>query len=219
MRLALFDVDETLIRGDSEVLWCRYLTENGIRDMRGIDGFMKAYEAGNLDFDAFSRFQLRPLAELPEDLLVEHRSRFLAEMITPRLFDTALARVIDHSQRGHEVLAISAAYEFIAAPVANLAGIDRGLYTDAEHDGNAYTGRVQGTPCFREGKVERLTSWLAERGEGPEVLESSWFYSDSHNDLPLLRRVGNPVAVRPDPKLRAVAEASGWEVLEDTLAS
>jgi len=214
MRLALVDIDQTLILKDSETLWCRYLTRNGIYDMSRIEGFYRDYIAGQLDFDAFARFQLEPLARLDPELLRQHRARFLEEEIVPTLCETLRRRIADHQGRGDQVLVVSAAHDFLAAPIARMAGIEDGLFTMTEREGRGFTGRVRGLPCFREGKVKHVEAWLAERGLGWSDLEDSAFYSDSHNDLPLLRRVRRPVAVRPDAELLRVAREESWEVIE-----
>ena len=213
MRLALFDIDDTLIRCDSEFRWCEFLTRSGLCDMSGIDRFCRDYEAGELNFDEFAHFQLSPLTLFETAEIEAHRDRFLAQEILPQICATVQERVAEHRARGDQILAVSAAHDFLAAPIARMAGIEEGLYTMAEHDGTRYTGSVAGTPCFRQGKCAHVDAWLAERGVEWSQLETSWFYSDSHNDLPLLRRVEHPVVVRPDEVLREVARAENWEVL------
>jgi HAD superfamily hydrolase (TIGR01490 family) len=213
MRLVLFDIDDTLIWADSEVLWCHYLTREGLFDMSRIDKFEAAYRGGTLDFDEFMTFQLAPLAALEPQLLFSHRERFLEAEIRPRLCEVLGERVRAHREDGDRVLAVSAAHDFLAEPIAHMAGIDDGLYTTAERDGPGFTGRVAGQPCFQDGKVVRVEDWLAGAGTSWEGLQDSWFYSDSRNDLPLLRLVDHPVAVRPDDMLRQVATESNWEVI------
>jgi HAD superfamily hydrolase (TIGR01490 family) len=214
MRLALFDIDDTLIRADCEVLWSRYLTRNGLHDMSRIDEFQDAYRRGTLDYGAFTDFQLAPLASIEEVALVSHRDHFLEAEIRPRVCKLLHGRVQWHQDRADRVLAVSAAHDFLAAPIAGMVGIDEGLYTAAERDESGYTGRVSGQPCFQEGKIARVEAWLAGRGAVWRELQGTWFYSDSHNDLPLLRRVDHPVAVRPDARLRRVAVDASWEVIE-----
>lgn len=214
MRLALFDIDETLIRCDSEFRWCRFLTSNGLYDMSDIDRFSDDYHAGELDFAAFSRFQLAPLVSLGQADLDSILQRFLTEEIGPEICDLLQSRVARHRAAGDTLLVVSAAHDFLAAPIARLAGIDDGLYTTAAHNGVGYTGGIVGEPCFQAGKIAHVTTWLGERGLTWSDLEDSWFYSDSHNDLPLLQLVTHPIAVRPDPTLRRVAERDAWEVIE-----
>lgn len=214
MRLALFDIDDTLIRGDCEVLWSRYLTREGLYDMSEIERFCEEYHAGTLDYDAFTRFQLAPLAALGGEVVREHRERFLAEEIAPLVCELLQERIADHRERGDVLLAISAAHDFLAKPISRMAGIDAGLYTLAERDGRGFTGRTFGRACFREGKIGCLEDWLDENGVDWASLEDTWFYSDSHNDLPLLRKVAHPVVVRPDDALREVAARDDWELIE-----
>lgn len=214
MRLVLFDIDDTLIRADSEVLWCHYLTREGLFDMSRIDEFEAAYRRGTLDYDEFIAFQLAPLAAMELEELFARREHFLEAEIRPRLCGVLCERVRAHHESGDQVLAVSAAHDFLAEPIARMAGIDEGLYTSAERLGAGYTGSVSGQPCFQEGKILRVEAWLSDAGMSWEGLQGSWFYSDSHNDLPLLRRVDNPVAVRPDEVLRRVAGEAQWEVIE-----
>lgn len=212
-RLALFDLDDTLIHGDCEVLWARFLTREGLHDMSAIEGFCADYLAGTLDYDAFCRFQLEPLVALGGARSRELRHHFIESEVVPRLDEVAAGRVRQHLEAGDRVLVITAAQDFLGRPVARLAGIEEGLYTRSERAGEEFTGRTVGTPCFREGKVERLEEWLAAEGLRWDELEATWFYSDSHNDLPLLRRVDHPVVVRPDERLAAVARQESWETL------
>ncbi len=214
MQLALFDLDDTLILGDSEVLWSQYLDRHGVYDMSEIDRFMDEYGEGTLDFQRFMDFMLAPLAATPFEELEPLRAHFLSTEIEPRLANGGLERIEAHRQDGHTLLAISAAHDFLAAPIAELCGLEEGLFTTAERDGMNYTGRVAGVPCFREGKVASLSRWLGQHDLDWSGVEASWFYSDSHNDLPLLSQVHTPVAVRPDPRLRAVAASRGWEIVE-----
>ncbi len=214
MRLALFDIDDTLIRGDCEVLWSRYLTREGLYDMSEIERFCADYRAGTLDYDAFTRFQLAPLAALGGEVVRKHRQRFLDEEIAPLVCDLLQERIADHRERGDVLLSISAAHDFLARPISRMAGIDADLSTRAERDGRGFTGRTTGRACFREGKIDCLDDWLAENEIDWDTLEDTWFYSDSHNDLPLLRKVANPVVVRPDDALRQVAIDDAWELIE-----
>lgn len=214
MRLALFDLDQTLIQSDSEVGWCEFLTRRGLYDMSAIEGFMHSYEHGDFDFDEFMAFQLAPLTKLGDAQLEELREVFVEEVVLPTVSPSMHERLREHRTKGHTLLAVTAAHDFIARPICEAFDLDGGLYTQGERRDGRYTGRVQGTPCFAAGKILRVDAWLAERELGWVDVEESWFYSDSYNDLPLLQLVDHAVAVRPDDRLRAEAQARGWEIHE-----
>lgn len=214
MALALFDLDNTLLAGDSDYLWGVFLGELGIVDKVTYESmnqrFYDDYKAGVLDINAFLAFSLKPLADNdPADLAAWH-ARFMAEMIEPLISPAAEALVEKHRRAGDTLMIITATNSFVTGPIAQRFGIDHLIATEPEQLDGRYTGRVAGTPSFREGKVVRLTEWL-ENNDGD--LGGSWFYSDSHNDLPLLQRVDNPVAVDPDPELHHAAETHGWPVI------
>ncbi|PWG61029.1 HAD family hydrolase [Spiribacter halobius] len=211
MRLAIFDLDNTLLGGDSDHLWGRFLAELGVVDgeryERANERYLREYERGELDIDEFLAFALRPLAEnAPEDLEAWRR-RFVEERIRPLVLPAARQLVETHRARGDVPLIITATNRFVTEPIAALFGIEELLATEPEHANGRYTGRHRGTPTFREGKIHALEAWLAERDE---PLEASTFYSDSRNDLPLLERVDRPVAVDPDPVLAETARHRGW---------
>lgn len=214
MGLTIFDLDNTLLGGDSDYLWGQFLTERGIVD--GIDHerenqqFYADYLAGTLDIYAFLAFQLRPLAEHGMASLHAWRAEFLREKIQPILLPKARELVEDHRARGDTLLIITATNRFITAPIVEQFGVENLLATEPEIENGRYTGGVVDTPCYREGKVTRLHKWLAERGES---LSESSFYSDSHNDLPLLSLVTHPVAVDPDETLARHARASSWPII------
>jgi len=214
MALALFDLDNTLLAGDSDYLWGRFLVERGIVDAEYHDRenrrFYADYEKGVLDIRAWLRFQLAPIAAMEPGSREKLRKEFLREVIEPIILPRGLELIRRHRDRGDALLIITATNRFITGPIAERLGIDELLATEPEKVGDRYTGRVAGVPCFREGKVRRLEQWLAERGL---TLEDAWFYTDSHNDLPLLARVTHPVAVDPDRVLRAEAEKRGWPVI------
>ena len=214
MSLALFDLDNTLLNGDSDYLWGLFLSEHGIVDgewyMARNQEYYDQYKAGTLDIHEFLRFQLKPLADHAPEQLHEWRAQYLQEQIQPILQDRARALLDEHRARGHELVIITATNRFITGPIAELLGVEHLLATEPEMRDGRYTGGVAGTPCFQEGKVIRLRAWLAERGRD---LDESWFYSDSHNDLPLLQQVSHPVAVDPDDALRAHAHRQGWPVI------
>ena len=211
MALAIFDLDNTLLNGDSDYLWGQFLVELGMVDGDWYESenqrFYDEYKAGTLDILEFLRFSLKPLAEHDITTLMDWHTRFMDEQIRPIMQTKAQTLVDRHREAGDTLLIITATNHFVTAPIAAAFGIDNLLATDpAMHDGR-YTGEVAGTPCFRDGKVERLNSWLSETGRN---LEGSYFYSDSHNDLSLLERVQYPVAVDADDTLRQHAEQMGW---------
>jgi len=212
--LALFDLDNTLLADDSDHLWGEFLVEQGLVDgeayARENDRFYEDYRHGRLDIHAFLRFSLRPLAEHPLDRLLALRERFIEEKIRPVIPSASRRLLARHAEAGDTRVIITATNAFVTQPIAELLGVDDLIATEPEFVDGRYTGRCAGTPCFREGKVERLEAWLQTTGES---LEGSWFYSDSHNDLPLLERVDRPVAVDPDDRLREVATARGWPVI------
>lgn len=214
LRLALFDLDRTLLDGDSDLLWSELLGARGILDVERVRAFHRDYHAGTLDIDAFLAFQLAPLVRESRAALEGWREEWLATCIRPRIADAARELVREHVGRGHEVALITATNAWLTAPIAADLGIPHLIATEPERDAERFTGRVAGVPCFRAGKITRLAGWLAERGRAWGDVVESWFYSDSHNDLPLLERVAHPVAVNADPRLRAHAAARGWRSIE-----
>ncbi len=214
MTLAIFDLDNTLIGGDSDTSWGDYLCSKGIVDaeehaQRHAD-YYQDYLDGKLDIMDFLSFQLEILSQHGMQTLETWRRGYLAELIEPILLPKALALVDHHRQQGHQLLIITATNRFITEPIAKMFGIDELIATDPEIIDGRYTGRVEGVPSFAEGKVTRLAAWLKDRDHS---LEGSWFYSDSRNDIPLLEHVENPVAVDPDDALRKEAEKRGWKVI------
>lgn len=214
MSLAIFDLDNTLLGGDSDYAWGQFLVDKGIVDsveyQRANDHFYALYQSGELDILEFLAFALKPLAAHPKAQLDSWHREFMRESIAPMRLPKADALLQKHRDRGDDLLIITATNEFITAPIAASLGVEHLLATRPELVDGAYTGRVEGTPCFQGGKVERLNDWLADTGHS---LENSWFYSDSHNDLPLLELVDNPVAVDPDETLAAVARRHNWPVI------
>jgi len=212
--LAIFDLDNTLIGGDSDNLWGRFLCERGLVDgdefARQNEQFYLDYQSGQLDIQAYLSFALAPLAGQPPEALAHWHRDFMAEVIEPIMLPAALELIRHHRDQGHRLLVITATNEFITRPIASALGIDELLACEAERVDGYYTGRPTGVPSFGQGKVTRLEAWLEQEGES---LAGAWFYSDSHNDLPLLKQVDNPVAVDPDERLKAHAEAAGWEVI------
>jgi len=214
MTLAIFDLDNTLLGGDSDYLWGTYLVEAGLVDGEHYEAenrrFYEDYKNGTLDIYRFLAFSLRPLTEIPLADLLALRERFMADRIAPIILKAGRGLIEHHRRLGHRPLIITATNRFITEPIAAALGVEDLLATDPEFLGGRYTGRVAGTPTFREGKVARVKEWLRETGLN---LADSWFYSDSHNDLPLLELVSHPVAVDPDDTLHQHAEMKGWPVI------
>jgi HAD superfamily hydrolase (TIGR01490 family) len=213
MRLALFDLDNTLMDGDSDVVWSDLLARDGAMDAARVRAYHVDYHRGTLDIDAFLLFQLAPLAREPMARLLAWRQEFLVDHIRPRIPQAARDLVRDHRDAGRETAMITATNRFFAEPIAEEFGITSVIATEPEFADGRFTGRVSGRPCFREGKIARLEQWLAQRGRALGDVRELWFYSDSHNDLPLLSRATHPVCVDPDPKLAAHAAQHGWPIL------
>lgn len=214
MPLAIFDLDNTLLSGDSDYLWGQHLVSRGVVDGATYEAanarFYADYKAGRLDIDAFLAFALRPLRDNAMDALLAWRREFVDTLIAPLIGAPALELVERHRRAGDTLLVITATNAFVTEPIAERFGIRHLIATEPERDGSGFTGRVSGIPAFREGKVTRLEQWLGEHGGS---LAGSHFYSDSINDLPLLERVDSPVAVDPDPRLAAAARTRGWPVI------
>ncbi|HEC12962.1 MAG TPA: HAD family hydrolase [Acidiferrobacteraceae bacterium] len=215
MSLAIFDLDNTLIRGDSDYQWGQFLIAKGVVDpgyaKREHDRYYADYLAGNLDIYAFLDFQLKPLAENDRSTLEVWRREFIDRHILELITAAAQQLVDDHRKKGDTLLIITATNSFLTRPIADAFGINHLIGTDPEEKQGQFTGKVVGIPSYREGKVERLNQWMAEHGEN---LTHSWFYSDSHNDLPLLDLVEHPVAVNPDGILAAHARERGWPIID-----
>lgn len=217
MQLALFDLDNTLLAGDSDFQWGQYLIEEGllegdVHQARNLQ-FYEDYKAGKLDIYAFLEFQLKPLSEHPRAYLDKLHEGYMQRKILPMMTPKAKALVEKHKANGDLLLIITATNSFVTAPIAHAFGIDHLIGTTPEEINGQFTGRASGTPSFQEGKVTRLNQWLAERGETLDDFEMTWFYSDSHNDLPLMKLVDKAVAVDPDPILKSYAEEQGWPVI------
>ncbi len=216
-RLTLLDLDNTLIAGDSDYGWAQFLIQAGVLEAERYErrnaGFFADYKAGTLDIHAFLAFQLRPLAEHDSAKLVAWRDRFIAERIVPMLLPEAKAVVDRRLAAGDLVAVVTATNSFVTRPIAALYGINNLVATEPETIDGRFTGGITGEPCFREGKLRRVKSWLAAMDRDLSDFTESWFYSDSHNDLPLLSAVTHPVAVDPDPALMEHAGAHGWPVM------
>jgi HAD superfamily hydrolase (TIGR01490 family) len=214
MTLAIFDLDNTLLAGDSDHCWGEFLCATGVVDSaefaRQNDQFYADYQAGSLDVDAYLRFALGPIAGLTEAEVEVLQARFLRDWVEPMLLPAAFALLDQHRAQGDRLLIITATNTVVTAPIARRLGVETLIGSEAELIDGRYTGQPRGLPSFREGKVTRLAQWLAANDE---TLEGAWFYSDSHNDLPLLEQVPRPVAVDPDDTLRAAAQRRGWPVI------
>ncbi|WP_417499862.1 HAD family hydrolase [Methylophaga sp.] len=214
MALAIFDLDNTLLAGDSDYLWGRYLCENNIVDEKAYrasnDHFLQEYINGSLDIYAFLEFVFTPYANHSMSELEAWRAAYLEEKIKPIILPAGIELIEMHRAKGDTLLIITATNSFLTQPIAELLGIEYLIGTVPEMIDGAFTGKVSGTPSFQRGKVERLKRWLNHRDE---TMENSTFYSDSHNDIPLLELVDTPVAVDPDEKLEAFAKEKGWKIL------
>jgi len=217
MRLVLFDLDNTLLAGDSDYEWGQFLVDRGVLDRDTYEAQNRAYYdqyvAGTLDIHEYLGFALRPLAAHVPGELDRWHADFMHSRILPMVGAPARALVRRHAEKGDLCAIITATNSFVTAPIAREFGIRHLIATEPESQDGRFTGRVAGTPCFRDGKVRRLDEWLSSQGWRLADFTESSFYSDSHNDLPLLERVTRPVAVDPDEQLKAEAGRRGWEVM------
>lgn len=216
MRLALFDLDHTLLSGDSDMLWCDFLIDEGLLDdsfrERNAD-MLRRYTAGTVTPVEFCNFYASTLAGRDTASWAPWRERLLAERVRPRICGDARALLAKHRDAGDTLVLTTATNRLITEPIARDLGIEHHIATEVEVIEGRCTGRTQGVLNMRTGKVDRMRTWLAERGLGEDALKHATFYSDSINDLPLLSAVGTPVAVDPDDRLRAAAERHRWRVL------
>jgi HAD superfamily hydrolase (TIGR01490 family) len=214
-RLVLFDLDNTLLAGDSDFEWAQFLIEQGVLDREVYEArnqaFYDQYRAGTLDIREFLDFQLKPLSRHPRSQLEAWHRDFMERKVRPLMREKARALVARH--RADLRVVITATNSFVTAPIAREFGISDLIATEPEQRNGEFSGAVSGVPCFREGKVARLEEWLAGRGSSLAAFAESWFYSDSLNDLPLLDRVSHPVAVDPDDTLRKHAAGRGWPII------
>jgi HAD superfamily hydrolase (TIGR01490 family) len=216
MKLALFDLDNTLLAGDSDFEWAQYLISRGVLDREVYEArnleFYEQYRAGTLDIHEFLDFQLKPLARHSRQQLEQWRAEYLRSKVLPMITRKARDLVQSHAHDARAV--VTATNSFVTRPIAREFGIEHLVATDPAEDAvGEFTGSVQGVPAFREGKVVRVEAWLAGLGLDWESFQETWFYSDSLNDLPLLSRVSHPVAVDPDETLEAHALAHGWPII------
>jgi HAD superfamily hydrolase (TIGR01490 family) len=214
MTLAIFDLDNTLLGGDSDHAWGEFLMERGHVDgayyKAQNDRFYSDYCRGQLDIIAYSEFVFAVLAREPADTLAAWHRDFMRERVAGMILPKGRELLRQHREQGHRLVIITATNRFITEPIARELGVADLIATEPETRDGRYTGRVAGVPCYQHGKIERLQKWLAETGESAD---GAWFYSDSRNDIPLLEYVTHPVAVDPDEPLRAHAASNGWAVL------
>jgi len=213
--LAIFDLDNTLIRGDSDHAWGQFLVDQGLVDAAQVgsanDYFLAQYQAGSLNIDEYLNFALAFLAGKSPQELAPLQRQFMTEVIEPMVLPQALELIEHHRTLGHQLLIITATNRFVTEPIAQRLGIEQLIACEAELTGGRYTGKATGTPSFGQGKVVRLEQWLIDQDAS---LDGAWFYSDSRNDLPLLERVDHPIAVNPDDTLRDVAQKNAWTILD-----
>lgn len=217
MKLALFDLDNTLLNGDSDFEWSQFLIRIGVLDAELFEAqnlrFYEQYKAGTLDIHEFLDFQLKPLSRHPRSTLDTWHEQFMRDSVMPMVTAPSRALVAQHLAAGDVCVIITATNSFVTAPIAREFGIEHLIATEPEHQGGEFTGRVAGVPSFKEGKITRLNQWLAARGWTLDSFQDTTFYSDSLNDLPLLKIVQHPVAANPDDTLRAHAEKFGWPIV------
>jgi HAD superfamily hydrolase (TIGR01490 family) len=215
VKLALFDLDNTLLSGDSDFEWAQFLISKDVLDREVYEArnveFLEAYKAGTLDIHEFLDFQLKPLSRHPRAQLEEWRAEFMEDHILPIISQKARDLVDSHVDDARAV--VTATNSFVTWPIAREFGLEHLIATEPEEVDGEFSGQVHGTPAFREGKVERLREWLTEHGLEWELFDETWFYSDSLNDLPLLSIVSHPVAVDPDETLKEHALEEGWQVI------
>jgi HAD superfamily hydrolase (TIGR01490 family) len=212
--LAIFDLDHTLLSGDSDHAWGQFLVDNKIvepeRSQQQNDYFYEQYKKGCLDIEEYLAFALKPLTEQPLDKMLALREVFIEERIKPLITDKARALIKKHEQAGDDLLIITATNAFVTRPIASLLGFEELIAPEPELIDGKYTGGITGIPSFQQGKVTRLNMWLAEKNID---LTGAFFYSDSHNDLPLLKIVDNPIAVDADEILTNTAKNNGWPII------
>jgi len=217
MKLALFDLDNTLLNGDSDFEWSQFLIRIGVLDGELFAAqnlkFYEQYKAGTLDIFEFLDFQLKPLSRHPRSTLDAWHQQFMSESIMPMVTQASRDLVARHQASGDVCVIITATNSFVTAPIAKVFGIDYLIATEPEQKHGEFTGAVAGVPSFKAGKITRLNDWLGERGWTLDSFADTIFYSDSHNDLPLMQLVQHPVAANPDDTLRAYAQQHAWPIM------
>ncbi len=203
-----------MLAGDSDYSWSLFLINEGLLDAKTHhernEQFYLDYKNGNLDIVQFLEFQLRPLSQHPKKFLDQLHVKFMQQVIRPMMMQKAQDLVDQHKAQGDLCLVITATNSFVTKPIAEAYGIEHLIGTEPEMVNGEYTGGVTGVPSFQQGKVTRINEWLEARGQQLSDFEVSYFYSDSHNDLPLMKLVTHPVAVDPDPTLAAYATQQAW---------
>ncbi len=217
VNLTLFDLDNTLLSGDSDFEWAQFLIEKGVLDRELFEAknqaFYNQYKAGTLDIREFLNFQLTPLSRHARKTLDGWHEEFMRDRVHGMMGRPARDLVAQHRTAGDVCVIITATNSFVTAPIARAFAVDHLIATEPEQKNGEFTGRVAGIPCFREGKITRLEAWMKQRGWGWDSFAATMFFSDSLNDLPLLEKVRHPVAVDPDDTLRAHATRHGWRII------
>jgi HAD superfamily hydrolase (TIGR01490 family) len=218
-RLALFDLDHTLLPLDSDYQWADFLARTGragdpVEAQRRNDDLMQRYNEGNLTAEQSAEFMLGLLTQADASELAEWHEVFMAEVVRPAILPIAQDLVRDHLMQGDLCAIVTATNEFVTAPIARAFGVPHLIATTPEVHNGRYTGQIVGVPSFQAGKITRVNEWLAAMGLQLENFEHSFFYSDSPNDLPLLEVVTHPIATNPSPTLRRVAQERGWKILD-----
>jgi HAD superfamily hydrolase (TIGR01490 family) len=212
-QIAIFDLDNTILSADSEFVFCEYLAQQHLVDtafLERIGQFFREYEDGTIDYNAYEKSVLRPLAGISQQRLGELMAGYLAR-IQPLCRQVILAKMAEHKAQGYVILMASSANQLLAEPIARMVGIEELICTKLEIQNGLPSGELLGEPAFREGKIRKIQAWIQEKDC---TLEGSWAYSDSFNDLPLLQFVQNPVAVTPDERLRRHARENGWQIID-----
>ncbi|HLT64208.1 MAG TPA: HAD family hydrolase [Pseudohongiella sp.] len=216
-RLAIFDLDNTLLGGDSDHAWGEYLIHAGLVDAdehrRRNDEFYAQYKQGTLDMNAYLEFAIAPVVGFSRERLQALHADFMQTFVEPMMLPAAQALVDQHKAEGDITLIVTATNRFVTEPIARRLGVDALIATDLEENDGVFTGKIAGIPCFQAGKITKLQDWLTARADASLSMDNSVFYSDSFNDIPLLEVAGEAVAVDPDDKLRAHADSKGWRVI------
>jgi HAD superfamily hydrolase (TIGR01490 family) len=217
MNLALFDLDNTLLTSDSDFEWSQFLIEKKVLDRKEYESrnleFYEQYKSGTLDINQFLDFQLQPLSLYPRTQLDDWHNEFMAKKIMSQIAPGAYKLINEHMLGGDLCIIITATNRFVTEPIARILGINNLIATEPGKEDGEFTGQVSGTPCFREGKITRLEDWMDEHNLTWLSFLESWFYSDSLNDIPLLKKVTNPVAVDPDSTLEKYAKENNWPII------
>ena len=217
MNLALFDLDNTLLTSDSDFEWSQFLIEKKVLDRKEYESrnleFYEQYKSGTLDINKFLDFQLQPLSLYPRTQLDDWHNEFMAKKIMPQIAPGAYKLINEHMLGGDLCIIITATNRFVTEPIARILGINNLIATEPGQENGEFTGQVSGTPCFREGKITRLEDSMDEHNLTWLSFLESWFYSDSLNDIPLLKKVTNPVAVDPDSTLEKYAKENNWPII------